>query len=127
MRAMLCSALSGSTINSTKYHNDTAACDSLLNSQLWTKDAFVRAYTDSTLSQLLSSALRNSPNLTVTPSLQHLHLHMMGLTTLTDSYSSGVMQKPDEESLLWDGPNAPGWVGCRLYLIYYTSGKVTIT
>ena len=112
MRAMLCSALAGTT-TSTKYHNDTAACDSLLNSQLWTKDAFVRAYTDSTLSQLLSTALRNSPNLTVTPSLQQLHLHMMGLTTLTDSYSSGIMQKPDEDSLLWDGPNAPAWVGCN--------------
>ncbi len=113
MRAMLCSAFN-TDASTTKYHNDSAACDSLINSALWTKDGFVRAYTDATFSQLFSSALRNNPNLTVTPSLQQLYMHMMGLATLAeDSYSSGIMQKPDEESLLWDGKNAPAWVACN--------------
>ena len=112
MRAMLCSAFLGPDSN-IKYHNDTAACDSLLNMSAWTKDSFMHAYTDADLAQLFSSQLRNSPNLTLMPSLQQLHMHMMGLTALTDAYSAGVMQKPDEDALLWDGPSALAWVACN--------------
>lgn len=109
MRAVLCSAF----MDTIKFHNDTSACDSLLNMPQWSKEGFINSYTDATFAQLLSPALRNNPNFTLTPSLQQLHLHMMGLAKLTDSFSSGIMQKPNEDALLWDGPDAPAWVACN--------------
>lgn len=43
------------------------------------------------------------------PSLLELNMHMSGETSLL----KGILQRPDDASLLWDGPDSPEWVACN--------------
>jgi hypothetical protein len=140
MRSILCisnrstshhnsSAASSSSSSSSssfrrKYHNDTPECDALLNLPAWTVDQFIRSYTDDTFHTLLASegmADRSS----VPPSLPQVHEQMMTTTTITAAAGSAAgdekattaaaafLPRPDEDDLLWDGPNVPAWVACN--------------
>jgi hypothetical protein len=93
------------------HHNDTAACDALINLPKWTVDKFLGTYVGSDMASLLSPLAANVSSNTQ-PSLLDLHRHMMGETTLA-GLGRDVLQRPDEDSLLWDGQSAPGWVACN--------------
>jgi hypothetical protein len=125
MRSLLCSAMNNTGSagtetgsSSRRYHNDTAACDALLNIPGWTVDGFIKSYVDSTFDNLLHSSLRSrlssasASGLYVPPSLLEIHQYMMGVTS-SDERMSNLLQRPDDDSLLWNGPDAPAWVACN--------------
>jgi hypothetical protein len=135
MRSILCSsnrstshhnssAASSSSSSSSfrrKYHNDTPECDALLNLPAWTVDQFIRSYTDDTFHTLLASA-GMADRSSVPPSLLQVHEQMMMTTTITaaaagtaagEEKAAAFLPRPDEDDLLWDGPNAPAWVACN--------------
>jgi hypothetical protein len=122
MRSVLCSALNGSNSTATGsakrgYHNDTGRCDALLSMPAWTVDGFVRSYSDSTFASLLHSSLRTllpaRSELEVPPSLLEMHMHMAGTEASASYAARNVMQRIDDGSMLWDGPDAPDWVACH--------------
>jgi hypothetical protein len=141
MRSILCSsnrstshhnsfAASSSSLSSSsssfrrKYHNDTPECDALLNLPAWTVDQFIWSYTDDTFHTLLASA-GMADSSSVPPSLLQVHEQMMTTTTITaaagtaageekaTTAAAAFLLRPDEDDLLWDGPNAPAWVACN--------------
>ena len=130
MRSVLCSALSnsstagnnGTTAARRVYHNDSASCDALLNVSAWTVSNFIKSYADSTFGDLLKASLKdllvagNPDKYPAPPSLLEVHDYMMGRTPSSSSSTStafkNIMQRPDEDSLLWSGADAPGWVAC---------------
>lgn len=84
----------------------------------WTMDKFMKAYTDSTFSDLFSQSLKDKlGGLTDAqmppPSLLEVHKHMMGFLTSTNPELQNVMQRPSEDALLWSGADAPAWVACN--------------
>ena len=107
LRSLVCSSSSG---DSRKYHNDSAACDQLLNLSSWKMSEFWGVFAGPSFASLLGTQVQNNPNFTVPPSLLELHRHMMGEISLPGL--ADTLQKPDEDSLLWSGPNAPAWVAC---------------
>jgi len=119
MRSVLCSALNSSGHAKRSYHNDSSACDALLNLPAWTLEAFVKGYADNTFGTLLHPSLRErlKGSLEVPPSLLDVHKRMMGLPVeegVHDASSSlwSIMQRPNDSDMLWDGPDAPEWVAC---------------
>ena len=113
MRSVLCSALDDSK-QTRSHHNDSASCDALLNMASWTMDKFLKAYSDSTFAELLSPSLRaRLAQQNLSASLLELNRHMMGLETGTSPDLQDVLQRPDEDYLLWSGPDAPAWVACN--------------
>lgn len=109
MRAALCSTLNGSGSRKL-YHNDSIQCDSLLNLGSWTVDKFLRSYSDSTFAELLQPTLQGA---SPPPSLLEMHQHMMGVVKGTFAGAGSIMQRADEDGLLWSGADAPGWVACN--------------
>jgi hypothetical protein len=88
----------------------------------WTMDNFIKSYSDSTFSTLLHTTLQAllpgggggvDSSLEVPPSLSEMHAHMMGVTKSTSAAAKNIMQRADEGSMLWDGPDAPAWVACH--------------
>lgn len=112
MRSVLCSAMKTADPSSGAryYHNDSAECDALLNLSAWTVDNFIKSYADNTFHTLLKNVDGSSTTQIVPPSLLEVHEQMMGFTEQT---STTFYTKPDEESLLWNGPEAPAWVACN--------------
>lgn len=110
MRSLVCSSLSGG--EKRRYHNDSAACDALLNMSAWTTDGFFPAYAgQDALAKLLSLQLARSSTGSEQPSLLELHRHMMGEANIPGL--EDVLQRPDEDYMLWDGDAAPAWVACN--------------
>ena len=95
-----------------RYHNDSAACDALLNMSAWHEhDEFLQRFAGASFTSLLGAALRNNPNFTLPPSLLELHMHMTGEATLPGGGAAQdilQMARGEEDELLWSGPNAPG-------------------
>ena len=121
MRSVVCSSSAvhdhpnggeGTQASFTHHHNDTKECDSLLNISRWTVDDFIKHYMGS---DILNNLLSLAPSTTDPPSLMQLHMHMMGEQPMPSQMpeSASVLQRIDESALLWDGPNAPGWVACN--------------
>lgn len=107
MRSLVCSALGGAPAR--RYHNDSAACDALLNLTAWGHDEFLARFAGSSLASLLSRSVQNDPDFVLPPSLLELHMHMTGEAALP---GEAILQRPDEDALLWSGPSAPAWVAC---------------
>ena len=111
VKSALCSALASH--RARRYHNDTDECNALLSVSEWSTEGFLKSFADGTLPSLFSSAVRNHPNFTLQPSLMELHRYMMGMEPPSSSPAlSSILQRPDEDYLLWNGPDAPGWVAC---------------
>jgi hypothetical protein len=104
LRSIVCS-LGGSQ---RRHHNDTAACDDLLNLPAWTMHSFLERYAGANFSSLFN-ALNASADV---PSLLQMLRHMQGTDTLP-GYEQDVLQRVDDGYELWDGPDAPGWVACN--------------
>ena len=118
MRAVLCSTIgaNGSAQTGIRYHNNSASCDALLNLGSWTMDKFLKSFSDSTFSDLLNPSARTKlaqDGSDIPPSLLDLHQHMLGKTSGTFAGSQNVMQRSDEDYLLWSGEKAPAWVACN--------------
>ena len=47
------------------------------------------------------------------PSLLELHQHMMGLVKGTFAGEESIMQRADDDAMLWSGQDAPAWVACN--------------
>lgn len=114
MRSVLCSTIGGMYTGSKRvYHNDSAACDALLSLGSWTVDKFLKSYSDGTFGDLLSTGLRNRIKDVLPPSLLELHQHMHGVVTGTFPDADKILQRADEDYLLWNGADAPAWVACN--------------
>ena len=107
VRSLLCSSTGESN---KRYHNDSAACDAMLNLTSWSPEEFFDKFAGASFASLLSQGVQNNPNFTLPPSLLELHRHMIGEITLPSAVN--VLQRPEEDALLWSGPNAPAWVAC---------------
>ncbi len=107
LRSLVCSFGS----ETRKYHNDSAACDAMLNLSSWKHEDFWDKFAGASFASLLSTQVANNPNFTLPPSLLELHMHMMGEVTLP-ALSNVLQRADDEDALLWSGPNAPAWVAC---------------
>lgn len=103
LRSIVCS-LGGAQ---RTYHNDTAACDALLNLPAWTMSSFLQTYAGANFSSLFASSL----NASAVPGLLQMLRHMQGEETIP-GYED-VLQRADDGYELWDGPDAPGWVACN--------------
>ncbi len=132
MRSILCSSNStadgplhfnSSTASSSslfqqgrRYHNDTPECDALLNLPAWTVDQFIWSYTDDTFHTLLAASSGLVDGSSIPPSLLQAHEQMMATTAAaasTAAENTPFLPRPNEDDLLWDGPNAPAWVACN--------------
>jgi hypothetical protein len=113
----MCSAFSDDNDDTKKpYHNDTAQCDSLMDLSAWTVKDFLQHYTGTSFDTLLSQdQQKGNGSYYAPPSLRQMQMHMMGERQLPVymQESSAILQRPDEDSLLWDGPISPAWVACN--------------
>lgn len=108
VRSLLCSSTGE---GNKRYHNDSGACDAMLNLTSWSPEEFFDKFAGTSFASLLSQGVQNNPNFTLPPSLMELHRHMIGEITLPSA--GNVLQRPEEDALLWSGPNAPAWVACN--------------
>lgn len=106
LRSIVCSSLGSAQ---KTHHNDTEACDALLNLPAWTMSSFLQTYAGANFSTLVKGLNVSSSS---QPSLLQMLRHMQGSETLP-GYEDTVLQRADDGYELWDGPDAPGWVACN--------------